>query len=449
MEERTFDALVIGAGPAGGAAALGLKAAGRTVALVESRGFGGTCPLRGCNPKKVLLGPAEARTMAAQLVGKGITAPPEVDWPRLAAFKRTFVAGKPEIIEQAYAKEGVVTLHGQARFLDRETVTVGETVIRAGHVIIACGQKPRPLAFPGAEHVAISDEFLDLTELPRRIAFIGGGYISFEFAHASAAAGAKVTIIHRSRRALKGFDPELVDVLIEASRAAGIEVRLETPVAAVEKTADGYVVHCGPDGRERVAADLVVHGAGRVADVAGLDLAAAGVAVSDKGIVVSPFLQSTTNPKVYAVGDAAATPFALTPTGDMEGQVAADNILGGNVTAVDHTGVPRVVFTVPPLCAVGVLEEDLKAAGVAYRKAERDLSHSFPWQRLGECHAKAKVLIDQATDKVLGGHMVGHMTEEMANLLALIVRLGLTAEEVGRVLWAYPTCGYYLRYLLG
>ncbi len=447
--KRAFEALVIGAGPAGGAAALALREAGRSVALVESRGFGGTCPLRGCNPKKVLLGPAEARSLAAHLAGKGIKAPPQVDWPRLAAFKQTFVEGKPEEIEAAYAKQGITTLHGQARFLDREHVAVGETIIRAAHVVLACGLKPRPLEFPGAEHVVISDAFLDLTALPRRIAFIGGGFISFEFAHAAAAAGAETVIIHRSRRALKGFDPELVEVLIKASRAAGIEVRLETPVAAVEKTGEGFAVLCGQGGRERIEADLVVHGAGRVADVDALNLKAAGVAVSAKGIIVSPYLQSTTNPRVYAVGDAAATPFALTPTGDMEGRVAAINILGGNVEEVDHGGVPRVVFSVPPLCAVGVLEEDLKAEDVPYRKVERDLADSFPWQRLGEDHARAKVLLDEESGRVLGAHMVGHMAEELANLFALVVRLGLSAEQVGRVVWAYPTCGYYLKYLLG
>ena len=445
-----FDIVVLGAGPGGGAAAAALAKAGKSVALIEDYGFGGTCPLRGCNPKKAVLGPAEAAHLASGLLDKGVLALPELSFPGLARFRDTFVKGKAESIRKAYASLGIETIKARARFIDADSVTIvsGEgagRVLGFGHAVVAVGQRPRRLDVPGEDLISSSDDFLALAEMPGRVVFIGGGYISFEFASVARTAGATTAIVHRSGRPLRGFDPDMAMVAVAGARALGIEVALDAPLRSVSRENGELVVRAGEHGETVFRCDMAVHGAGRVASVQGLGLDKAGVEADEKGVRVTPHMRSVSNPRVFAVGDCAATPFALTPTADMEGGIAARNILHGDEEAMDAHGVPRVCFCLPPICAVGALEEELVARGVDFEKKETDLAASFSWQRLGQEHAAAKVLTEPDGGLILGAHMTGHGADEIANILALAVRQGIPARELRVMPFAYPTLGYYIR----
>ncbi|WP_027188919.1 dihydrolipoyl dehydrogenase family protein [Paucidesulfovibrio longus] len=446
---RQYDAVVIGAGPAGGEAASRLAKAGKSVAIVESRGYGGVCPLRGCNPKKVLLAGAEAVATAQHMRTRGVTGEVRVDWAELQAFKHLFVGPIPEEAENHYMELGADTLHGLARFTGPDSVAVdgpeGVEELRGEHIVLAPGMAPRVLKMPGAEHLLISDDFLDLETLPRRIVFIGGGFIAFEFAHIAARCGAEVTVLCRSTP-LKRFDPVLVDELVRATRGAGVDLRLNAPTHGVEKTPHGLRVLFG-DG-ESVEADAVFNVAGRVPDLAPLDLGKAGIDSGKQGVLVNEFMQSVSNPRVYCAGDAAATPFALTPTATIEAVAVAENILHGNHVQPEYDGVPFVCFSIPPIASCGAQERELKARGVEYKTESRDLSKSFPWKRLGEAYARSRVFVDEKGDRILGAHVFGHNAEEIINLFALVIRNDMRLSQVRSTVWAYPTCGYYLKYMV-
>jgi glutathione reductase (NADPH) len=226
--ERRFDLVVVGTGVTS-AVASRCREAGWTVAVVDSRPFGGTCALRGCVPKKILVGAAEAVNGARDMATIGVPADGlMIDWPALMRFKRSFVDPTPQRTEEAWTKIGVEQFHGRARFVDSTTLAVGENRLIGRRVLIAAGATPAPLKFPGAERLATSEDFLNLERIPARIVLVGGGYISFEFAHVAARAGADVTILHRGARPLEGFDADLVELLVRRTRSLGIRVELDT-----------------------------------------------------------------------------------------------------------------------------------------------------------------------------------------------------------------------------
>lgn len=207
MKMRKFDVVVIGTGVAGSSAVYKFAQAGLKVAIVDERPFGGTCALRGCDPKKILIGGAELVDWAKRMKEKGIEGEIRINWKKLMAFKREWTEGFPERMERSLKKAGIETIHGRAHFIDKDKIEVDGEVISAHKFLVATGAKPRRLNIPGEEHVITSDEFLELDDLPDKIVFIGGGYISFEFAHLAARAGSEVTILHRSGRPLKNFEP--------------------------------------------------------------------------------------------------------------------------------------------------------------------------------------------------------------------------------------------------
>lgn len=446
---QRYDAIIIGAGPAGGEVASRLARAGKSVAIVESRGYGGVCPLRGCNPKKLLLSGAETVASAQNMHTRGVTGELHVDWNELQIFKNFFVDPIPEAAENHYREQGATTLHGLARFTGPNTVAVqseeGALQLQGEHILVTPGMTPRQLDIPGSQHLHISDDFLELERLPQRLVFIGGGFVAFEFAHIAARAGAQVTILCRSTP-LKRFDPILVDDLVQATRHAGVDVRLNAPTHEVKEIKDGFRVLFGKG--QSVDTDAVFNVAGRVPDLAPLQLDAANVAHGPGGVSVNQFMQSVSNPKVYCTGDAADTPFALTPTATIESAAAAENILHGNHSQVDHNGIPYVCFTIPPLAACGESESQLQARGAEYKVMHRDLSQVFAWKRLGEGHGRSRVFVDEKNDRVLGAHIFGHNAEEMINLFGLIIRNDIPLSQVRSTVWAYPTCGYELKYMV-
>lgn len=440
---RSFDLVVIGSGAAAGNIASQCRAAGWSVAMVDKRPFGGTCALRGCDPKKVLVSAAAAVDAGRVLAGKGVE--PDglrLDWPALMQFKRTFTDPVPAARRTALAKAGIETFDGVARFVGATRITVDGEMLEATRALaIATGAVPVPLPIEGSEHVMISDDFLNLDSLPSSIVFIGGGYISFEFAHVAARAGASVTIVHRGARPLEAFDRDLVARLVDRTRELGIDLRLSTEVRRVE-SARGRSRVVGFAGSEEVMfeADLVVHGAGRVPDLEELNLEAAGVRRSGAGVVVNEYLQSVSNPMVYAAGDCADSGGPpLSPVAGYEGRIVAANLLEGNHLKTEYSTVPSVVFTIPPLARVGLDEDEARRQELRFTVRLEDTSGWNSSRRVGERHSAFKVLVEDGTDRIVGAHLLGPRADETINVFALAMRAGIPASQLRRMLWAYPT----------
>lgn len=446
-----YDLIVIGTGMAGFGLAMRCRQAGWRVAVGDDEPYGGTCPLRGCDPKRVLVGGGELVDWHRRMAGAGVAGDVHLDWPALMRFKRTFTDPVPASREAAYQQAGIATYHGVARFTGEDRLVVGGQELAAAHVAIASGAEPRRLGIPGEEHLRTSTDFLELDELPRRIAFVGAGYIGFEFAHLARRAGAEVILLDRDR-ALARFDPDLVQRLVAHTRALGVDVRLEVPATAVEARAGAFRVHYrGASGEGAVEADLVVHAAGRVPKTRQLDLPTAHVKTDARGAVeVNEYLQSVSNPRVYAAGDAALPPgsLPLSPVAVHEGLVVASNLLRGNHKTPDYRGVPSVVFTVPPLARVGVTEAEATSRGLAVRVKAEDTGGWFNNRRLREPTAMYKTLVEEGTGRVVGAHLLGPHADEVINLFGLAVRHGLTASDLAHMTYGYPTNASDVAYMV-
>lgn len=444
-----FDLAVIGTGTAARGTAMRIREAGWSVAVIDHRPFGGTCALRGCDPKKVLVGGASVIDHARRMRGKGIAGAPHIDWLALMAFKRSFTDPVPENHEKSYADKGIATFHGQARFIGPNSVDVEGAELEARRFLIATGAKPKALGIPGEEHLITSEEFLSLEELPPRIILVGGGYIAAEFSHIAARAGAQVTVLQRGERMLKHFDPDLVGWLMEKFRAVGIDVRTGTTVEAIEKIQDGVRVTASAGGRQVIVeAGLVVHAAGRAPDIDSLDLALAGIAAKDGRLELNEYLQSRTNPAVYAAGDAALSGPPLTPVSSHDARVVAGNLLDGNRHRPDYRGVPSVAFTIPPIAAVGLSEADAHGQGLKFRMKSQKAANWFTARQAAEDVYGFKVMIEEDTERVLGAHVVGPHADEVINLFALAIRHGLTAAALKQTMFAYPTGASDIGYML-
>lgn len=451
MASESYDLVVIGTGSAASAVATRCRKAGWSVAVIDSRPFGGTCAQRGCDPKKVLVGAAEAVYWGRRLRGKGVEpGGARITWKELIGFKRTFTDPVPAAREKGFARAEIDGYHGRARFTGSTAVQVDGDTLTARHVVIATGAKPMALPFPGAEHLITSDDFLELDELPARLVFVGGGYISMEFAHVAVRAGAAVTVVHRGPRPLERFDPDLADRVAEAATDAGIRLVLNAEVTGVERSGSGFIVGASRDGAaETFETDLVIHGAGRVGDIDDLDLERAHVERGKRGIRVNEHLQSVSNPAVYAAGDAAESPgHPLTPVAALEGQVVAANLLNGNGATPDYSGIPTVAFTLPPIAAVGLTETEARQRGLTFRVNQQDTSGWYSSRRVGERHSASKVLVEEGTGRILGAHLLGPSADELINFFALAIRKGLTVEDLKDAQFAYPTHASDLRYMV-
>ena len=447
---RKFDLVVIGTGEAASTVSSRCRSAGWQVAVIDSRPFGGTCALRGCDPKRVLVGAAEAVDWVRRMNGKGIRAEEIcIDWQQLMRFKRSFTEPVPKNREAGFAKAGIATFHGRARLVGPSSVQVNDEVLEGRYVVIAAGQKPADLKIAGTEHLTTSEQFLELDELPDRILFIGGGYIAFEFAHVAVRAGAQVTIADRGPCPLPRFDPELVDQLVKSSRELGVDVHLGTEVTGVEKGSGRLVVRASASAQQRTfEADMVVHAAGRVPEIDDMNLDAAGVAWDGQGVKVNEFLQSVSNPAAYAAGDAAASGGPrLTPVAAYEGIIVAANLLKGNHQEPTFLGIPTVVFAIPPLAAVGLTESEAHKQALRFKVKKEMTSNWYSSRRTAEKYSGFKVLVEEGTDHILGAHLLGNEAEEVINLFGLAMRSGMRAADLKHMLYAYPTRGSDVPYM--
>lgn len=442
---KQYDLIVLGTGGAGYQVAMRCKADGWNVAVINDGLFGGTCSVRGCIPKKVLAGTAEVADINRRLNEIGIvTNKPEMSWHELITFKRTFTDPVPPSTERAPRDAGIDVYAGAPHFTGNLQLEVEGQQLEAKKVHIAVGTKPAKLSIEGSEHLITSDDFLELDELPKRVIFVGGGYVSFEFAHVAARFGADVTILHGNDHPLPMFDWDIIQTLIEASKEVGIKIEFNSGAQKIEKFDGGYKV-TSADGRV-FEADLVVHGAGRPPAIAELNLEATGVEYdSRQGVFVDEYLRSTSNPDVYAAGDAAASGPPLSPVSGVQGSIVADNLLGGESKQPSYLSTPSVIFTTPVAAKVGYTVDEAKENGVDFEVTETDLTGWFDAKRLGLKFAKSKILIENGTNKIVGAHLIGSHADDLINIFSLAVELGFTSDQLKSPIFAFPTASDDMR----
>jgi len=441
---QRFDVIVIGSGVSGQAVASACAEAGKSVLVIDREPFGGTCARCGCDPKRVMLAAAEAITRTEALIGEGVEGLSHISWPALIARKRTFTDPVPQRIRTWLSGLGVELVSGHAEIVGDLEVAVGQRRFSAGDLVIAAGARPRPLGVVGEELLTTSAGFMELEALPRRVVLVGGGYISFEFADLAHRAGSDVTIIHGSSQVLAGFDPQLANKLVERYRVLGIRVLTDTALLGLSREATALALKTSSG---HIDCDLAVHGAGRVPNVDSLGLELLGVDFDERGLTVEESLRSTGHPHVWAVGDSAALGLPLSPVGSRQGAIAAANILGGDERFSGLT-TPSVLFSDPPLARVGMLVPDALADPDRFEVLEYDMSGWFTQHRLGQTRAGARLVVERASDRIVGAHLLGVNAEELINVFALAIQSGVTRAALKEVLWTYPTATSDLKYLV-
>lgn len=449
----TFNVIIIGTGTAGQTAAFRLAAEGYTVAIIENSDTpGGTCALHGCQAKKWFYEVTEIVARCRHLQGKGVTTPPHTDWTQILIEKNSFTAKIPDQTKSNLKGNGITYIEGMAVFVDQSTVTVNTTRYTADYFIIATGAEAVHLPFDGNKCMITSDEFLELQSLPQRIAFIGGGFISLEFAHFSARLGSgkgDIHILEVNNRVLGPFDKDMVEQLVEASHADGIEFHTGVSIQAIEKNGSGYTVVL--QSGKNLQVDLVVNGAGRAPNIDSLNLEAAGVQYSKKGIDVNSSMQ-TSKTHIFAAGDCAAS-LQLARVADMEAEVAAKTIIaakeGGQPAVIDYSATPAVLFTYPQLGMLGKTEEQLKEENIKYWKSY-DTRLNWPtYRRVGLQYAAYKILVDEQ-DHILGAHFLADNTTGLLNTFkqAMIDKTPITELQYNSIMTPYPSRESDIIYML-
>jgi dihydrolipoamide dehydrogenase len=445
MAGETYDVVVIGAGPGGYVCAIRAAQLGLKVACVEKRAtLGGTCLNVGCIPSKALLQASEKFHEAGHgLAAFGVkVGKVELDLAAMMAHKDKVVDANVKGVEFLFKKNKVEWVKGAARIAGPGKVAVGDRVLETRAIVIATGSEVAPLrGIPIDEtRIVSSTGALELTAVPTAMAVIGGGVIGLEMASVWQRLGAKVTVVEFLDRVLPGMDGEVSKQTQRILARQGIEFRLSTKVTSAAAGDSGVVLTLEPAAGGAPATlpvDVVLVAVGRRPHVEGLGLAEVGVALDDKGRIATDHAFRTSVPGIYAIGDAIAGPM-LAHKAEDEG-VAVAEILAGQKPHVNYDAIPNVVYTWPEIAAVGATEEQLKAAGVAYRAGR------FPFTANGRARAMnmtdgfVKILADASSDRVLGVHIVGPNAGDLIAELALAMEFGATSEDIARTCHAHPT----------
>jgi glutathione reductase (NADPH) len=434
------DLMVIGGGSGGVRAARIAAGYGARVLVAEEYRVGGTCVIRGCVPKKLMVYASHVHQEIADAAGFGWTIPPATfDWATLIANKDKEIAR----LEAAYAsnldKAGVKIVKARAVFQDAHTLALsnGETV-RAGHVLIAVGATPNHgEAIPGIEHVISSNEVFHLPVQPKRILIQGGGYIALEFACIFAGLGTEVTVVYRGENILRGFDEDVRAHVRKEMEQAGISVLTGCTVARVDKRDDGLTAQLSNG--SSIAADQVMFAIGRNPNVANLGLEKAGVAIDPKsgGIAVNGFSQ-TSVPHIYAVGDVTHR-LNLTPVAIREGHAFADSVFGKKPVRVDHADVPTAVFTQPEVGTVGLTEEQALAQFARVDIYKADFRPMKATLSGSQSRVLMKLVVDGESDRVLGCHIVGPEAGELIQIVGVAIKMKATKADFDATMAVHPT----------
>jgi glutathione reductase (NADPH) len=427
MARYDVDFFVIGGGSGGVRAARVAAEHGARVAVAEADRWGGTCVIRGCVPKKLLVYASEVSRTLADARGQGWTIPEAThDWAALIAAKDKEIARLSDAYAGRLTRAGAQVLNGRAMITDPHTVQVDGRAFTAANILVATGGRARR---PSSEWIT-SDEAFHLPALPPRIAVMGGGYIAIEFAHIFTGLGAKVTLIHRDPLVLRGFDPDVRQAVTDNLASHGIDY-----ICCTELIRKGNHVIAG--GRE-IEVDCAMAAIGRDPNTVELGLDAAGVQVDARGAITVDEWSRTSVPHIYAVGDVTGR-VALTPVAIREGHAVADTLFGNRPTPIVHHLIPTAVFSQPAAAAVGMTEPTATAAGhdvVVFRAKFRPMRYALSGRNE---QILIKVIVDRVDDRVLGVHMVGVDAPEIIQTIAIAVTMGATKADLDRTFALHPT----------
>jgi glutathione reductase (NADPH) len=439
MSEFDYDLFVIGGGSGGVRAARIAAGHGARVAVAEEYRLGGTCVIRGCVPKKLLVYASRFRDDFEDAAGFGWSvSPPSFDWSRLIANKGAEITRLEGLYRSGLERAGVTILKARAELADAHTLIVqpGNRTITARTILVATGGRPVVLEVPGTGHAITSNEAFHLKTLPKSIVIVGGGYIALEFAGIFNGLGVDTTLLYRGPKILRGFDEELRDHLTEELLKRGIDVVCNADIAAIDKSRTRYKVTL-KDG-STVETGKVMYATGRSPNTKGLGLEAAGVAHGDKGeIVVDAYSRSSVE-NIYAVGD-VTNRVNLTPAAIREGHAFADTVFGSKPTAVDHELVPTAVFSTPEIGTVG-LPEDLARERYpkldVYKARFRPLKHTLSGR---DERMFMKLLVDGKSGRVVGCHILGADAAEIVQMAAIAMRLGARKADFDATMALHPS----------
>ena len=439
-----YDTIIIGTGTAGVTAAAILAKNGKKVAIVDNRPYGGTCALRGCQPKKYFVNNTHTATETQALLGKGYKTPAVTNWSQLQKFKSEFTSSVSENTNKSLKEKGIDRYEGTAVFKNEKSIVVDNKVITADSFIIATGASANILNMKDSVPAHSSDDFLELKELPKSIVFIGGGYISLEFAFVAALAGSQVTVLERSDAFLSVFPQSLLSPVIESAEEQGMKMISSVEVSAIKKISGGYRVSTLKHGD--FDADYVVSSIGRSPVIKQLNLDAIGLKYDKKGIITDEYMQSSVE-GIYAAGDCVSSKM-LAPVADMEAVAAASNILHKKSKPVDYNSIPSVVFTYPQMASVGLTLEEAEAQGHKVIVKSGSGSRWMNYRRLEAKHIYYETITDDSSGKLLGAHIVSPHAGDIINLFALTIKHGLLSSSLKELPWAYPTYTSDIKYMV-
>ena len=431
-----FDLFVIGGGSAGVRCARIAAGHGARVGVAEERFWGGTCVNVGCVPKKLLVQAGEYGGWADDAAGFGwtILKGPH-DWKKLIAAKDREIGRLNGIYRRLLESAGATIFDARATFIDAHTLDVGGKRVTAKHIAIATGGHPERLPIPGAELGIISDAAFYLPEMPKRVAIIGCGYIAIEFAGIFASLGAHVEMVYRATLPLRAFDHDIREAMVEALGAQGVVLHPGTLPTRIEADNDARVLHFGKD--QMMRADLVFFATGRLPATQALGLERAGVATNENGAVAVDQHLRTSRHHIYAMGDVTDR-LNLTPVAIAEGHAIADTLFGRNPRGVSLQNVATAVFSTPPVATVGLTEEQ----AIEHGPVDVYLSRFTPMRHTLSGRARRsmlKLVVDQATQKVAGAHMLGEDAPEIMQGLAIALVMGATKADFDRTIGIHPT----------
>jgi glutathione reductase (NADPH) len=435
--EHDYDLMVIGAGSGGVRAARVAAGFGAKVAIAEKHRIGGTCVIRGCVPKKLLVYGAhfaedldDARRFGWQIEGASF------DWPTLRDNVLAEVARISGLYRETLENHDVDIYEGHAAVTGPNSVRIDGRTFGAKFILIATGARPQLLQVPGIEHVITSNEAFHLERLPERILIAGGGYIANEFAGIFNELGSKVTLVNRSDQILRSYDAQIRDRLMQISMAKGIQFLFNAPLHRIERRADGVLdVHLGDT---RVECEAMMCAVGRVPNTEQLGLDSAGVELDANGAVRVDDYSRSTCPSIYAVGD-VTNRVQLTPVAIREGQAFAETVFGNEPTKVDYNCIPSAVFSHPPLAGVGLTEEQarLKLGQVRIHTSDfRPMKNVLANRNERSLY---KLVVDATDDRIVGAHMIGPDAPEILQVLAVAVKARLKKSQLDEVVAIHPT----------
>jgi glutathione reductase (NADPH) len=437
MAKYDYDMFTIGAGSGGVASSRRAGSYGARIAIAEESRVGGTCVIRGCVPKKLLVYGAQFADAFADSAGFGwVPHMPEFDWGKLIANKDAEIDRLNAIYKKLLSDSGVALFEGHARIIDPHTVEVAGKHHTAANILIATGSHPTVPAIPGIEHAITSNEALQLEKLPRRIIIVGGGYIAVEFAGIFASLGSEVVEVIRGDDLLGGFDDDVRVSLAMEMRNRGVEIRTRTNIASIAKFPHGITATTTKG--EEISADVIMYATGRRPNTRNLGLDEVGVKLDEKGAIAVDEDSRTSVSSIYAVGDVTDR-LNLTPVAIAEGRALAETLFNDNPMIVDHETVPTAVFSQPPIATVGLTESAARRQHGAidvYRTRFKPMKNILAGR---DERTMMKLIVDRRTDRVLGCHMVGADAPEIIQGVAIALKCGATKAQFDATIGIHPS----------